>query len=73
MNLFEPPNHGTLGLEPIEDFRVVKPGDPSKSMLFHRVANRGEGSGQMPPVGAHTPDAAAATVILQWIAGMKTE
>ncbi|MFT5466876.1 MAG: glucose/arabinose dehydrogenase [Verrucomicrobiales bacterium] len=71
MNLFESPNHGTLGLTPAEDFRVVKPGDPSRSTLFHRVANRGEGSGQMPPIGAHTPDPAAATVILQWIAEMK--
>lgn len=66
----EAPDHGTLGLTPAEDFRIVKPGDPSKSTLFHRVSNAG--TGRMPPLGSQTPDPAGTTVILQWIASMKS-
>ena len=57
------PHHGDLGLG--KDARIIKPGDPVKSVMFNRVARIGQG--RMPPMGSETPDARAVGLLLQWI------
>ena len=57
------PNHGDQGLG--ADARIVVPGDPSKSILFHRVSKVGPGA--MPPIGSQTPDTRVVGLLLQWI------
>jgi uncharacterized repeat protein (TIGR03806 family) len=58
------PLHHKFGLE---DARLVAPGHPERSVLLHRVANRGEGSGQMPQLATNLVDEAAVKLFDQWI------
>lgn len=58
----EEPTHETLG---IEGARLVKPGDPSKSVLLRRITRRGEY--QMPPTSTNRVDTAGAKLIEDWI------
>jgi hypothetical protein len=57
------PHHGDQELG--ADARIVVPGDPSKSVLFHRVSKTGPG--KMPPIGSQLPDNRAVGLLLQWI------
>jgi uncharacterized repeat protein (TIGR03806 family) len=59
------PEEGTLGLL---DPRIIVPGNPSRSLLLHRLSIRGEG--QMPKVGTQVPDKRAADMIRRWIEAM---
>lgn len=60
------PLHHTFG---IEDARIIAPGVPQRSVLLHRVGMRG--AGQMPQLGTHRVDRAAAEMLGQWIESLK--
>ncbi|MCE3017468.1 MAG: PQQ-dependent sugar dehydrogenase [Pirellula sp.] len=59
------PMKGTLG---IENGALIKPGEPTESVLFRRISKTG--SGRMPHVGSETVDTVGARMIYQWIASM---
>jgi mono/diheme cytochrome c family protein len=61
----EPPIHESFG---IADARLVAPGDPQRSVLYHRMNTRGEG--KMPPTSSNRVDEAGARLLSEWIAGM---
>ncbi|HEY4417080.1 MAG TPA: PQQ-dependent sugar dehydrogenase [Verrucomicrobiae bacterium] len=61
-NLINGPVANLLG---IPGAKVVAPGDPQKSILFHRLSLVGEG--QMPPIARNIVDDPAVTLIGQWI------
>ena len=58
----EPPTHEDLGLK---DARLIAPGDPQRSVLYHRITRRGEK--QMPPTSTNRVDEEGAKLIEQWI------
>jgi hypothetical protein len=60
--LSEPPIHETFG---IADALLIAPGDPTRSVLYHRMSRRGEG--QMPPTSTNRVDEAGAKLIRDWI------
>jgi glucose/arabinose dehydrogenase len=62
------PQHGTLNLK---DARIIASGVPTRSVLVSRTALRIPG--QMPPLGTIRPDPEATTLLMQWIASLKTE
>jgi uncharacterized repeat protein (TIGR03806 family) len=64
-NLINGPVQNPLGLA---GARVVVPGDPNKSVLFHRVSLVGDN--QMPPIAKNVVDARAVEVIAKWIKSM---
>lgn len=57
-----PPKHDSFG---IEDARLVAPGDPSRSVLLHRLSVRGRG--QMPQLGTSLVDQQAVELLTAWI------
>lgn len=60
------PGQGTFGLK---EPRVVKPGRPEESMLYHRMTLTG--LGRMPHVGSSVVDAKGARLVHEWIKGMR--
>ncbi len=60
------PRHGELGLV---DARLIAPGDPARSILFHRLSRRGPN--QMPPLGTRILEDAAVDVVRDWIRGLQ--
>jgi mono/diheme cytochrome c family protein len=62
------PQHDAFGLV---DARLVAPGHPEKSVLLHRLTNRGPG--HMPPLATRHVDAQAVELIREWIRSMPTE
>lgn len=56
------PVHSSFGLI---DARLVAPGSPERSLLFHRMALRGRG--QMPPVASALVDPVGVDVVRRWI------
>ena len=56
------PLHDTFG---VADARIIAPGDPSRSILYQRVARRGPG--QMPPLATSVVDERAADLLRRWI------
>lgn len=58
----EPPTHEDLGLK---DARLIAPGDPQRSVLYHRITRRGEK--QMPPTSTNRVDEEGAKLIEEWI------
>jgi putative heme-binding domain-containing protein len=60
------PLHGDLG---IPGAMLVSPGDPERSVLYHRLSRRG--AGQMPPLGTAQVDSRAISVLERWIRGIK--
>jgi uncharacterized repeat protein (TIGR03806 family) len=60
--LDETPKHDKFG---IADAKLIAPGDPSRSVLLHRLTRRGKG--QMPPLGTSLVDDRAAELIAKWI------
>ena len=64
-----------LDLEPlhhkfdIPDARLVAPGDPSRSVLLHRMATRGRG--KMPQLATSLVDRQAVELIREWIRRME--
>ena len=61
------PQHDTYG---ISDAMLIAPGDPERSILYQRVARRGEG--QMPPVATSQQDLQAVQLLYDWISQMKS-
>lgn len=59
------PARGTFG---IGDARLIAPGEPARSVVFHRIVTGG--SGHMPPMGGRRPDFAGARVVADWIRAM---
>ena len=57
------PQHQTFGLPAA---LLVAPGEPQRSVLYHRIARRGPG--QMPPRGTYLVDHKAVELIHDWIA-----
>ena len=49
----------------LQDARLVAPGSPERSLLFHRMQRRGHG--QMPPLGTSLVDKPAVELIREWI------
>lgn len=64
--LNEPPIHETYG---IAAARLIAPGDPQRSVLYHRMSVRGEG--QMPPTSTNRVDEAGAELLREWIAQLQ--
>lgn len=62
----EAPIHDAFG---IGDAKLIAPGDPKRSVLYHRITKRGEG--QMPPTSTNVVDAKAAELISEWIRSLK--
>src|SRR5262245_29190240 len=60
------PGQGTFKLS---DPRIVKPGKPEESMLYHRMTLTG--LGRMPHVASSVVDEKGAKLIHDWIKGMK--
>jgi uncharacterized repeat protein (TIGR03806 family) len=59
-----PPLHHQFG---IADARIIAPGHPERSVLWHRISHRGPGSGQMPQLATSLVDAAAVQLFDAWI------
>jgi mono/diheme cytochrome c family protein len=67
MKIFdEKPQHDTFGLQ---DARLIAPGYPERSVLWHRLSHRGRG--QMPPLATSIVDQPAVDLIRDWIRQMK--
>ena len=62
------PLHHKFGLD---DARLIAPGHPERSVLLHRLAHRGAGSGQMPQLGTNLVDQAAVKLFEEWIRSLK--
>ena len=60
------PGQGTFGLS---DPKVLKPGRPDESMLYHRM--RLTGLGRMPHVSSNVVDEKGAKLIHDWIKGIR--
>lgn len=66
---------GTIGVKPgqgsfdLKDPRLLVPGDPSRSMIYHRMTRLG--LGRMPHIASNVVDEQAVTLIRKWIEGMK--
>jgi len=59
------PIHDAFG---IEGGRLVAPGDPARSVLYHRVTRRGPG--QMPPLASSVVDERGTALLREWIEGL---
>jgi uncharacterized repeat protein (TIGR03806 family) len=62
------PLHDSYG---VPDARIVKPGQPDASVLYLRLARRG--NGQMPPLATSLVDAEALKLMREWIGQMKAK
>lgn len=62
------PTQGDLG---IKDARVIRPGDPGRSVLLHRIAKSGQG--RMPRLGSHEIDAAGLSLLYRWVEQMEPD
>lgn len=60
--LNETPLHGTFE---INDAKLVMPGHPERSLLWHRISHRGRG--QMPPLASSVVDKRAVKLLADWI------
>lgn len=61
----ERPLRGTFGLD---DARLIAPGAPYRSVLFHRLFT--EGAGHMPQIGSRLADRMGADVVREWIGSL---
>ncbi len=65
----------TIGVKPgqgsfdLKDPKLLVPGDPSRSMIHHRMTRLG--LGRMPHIASNVVDEKAVALIEKWIAGMK--
>jgi uncharacterized repeat protein (TIGR03806 family) len=62
------PQHDTFG---ITSAMLVAPGAPERSVLLHRLSERGRG--QMPPLVSKHVDLAAVKLFRAWISGLKSD
>ncbi len=63
--LDEEPTHDRFDLK---DARLIAPGSPERSVLFHRISQRG--TGKMPPLVSTEVDREALNMIGDWIRGL---
>ncbi len=61
------PTQGSFG---IEDAKVIKPGDPYRSVLYYRLAT--SGAGHMPKIWTRDNDLAGLQLVHDWIASLGT-
>lgn len=62
------PLHHKFGLA---DAKLIAPGHPERSVLLHRLAHRGTGSGQMPQLGTNLVDPTAVKLFDAWIRSLQ--
>jgi uncharacterized repeat protein (TIGR03806 family) len=68
---------GTVGVKPgqgnfdLTDPRLLVPGDPDRSMIYHRMTRLG--LGRMPHIASNVVDEPAVALIRDWIKGMKSQ
>ena len=62
------PQHETFELP---DARIIAPGHPERSVMFHRLTHRG--FGQMPPLSVNTVDEEAQRFFEAWIRGLEVK
>ena len=55
----------------LDDARIIAPGHPERSVLLHRIAHRGQGSGQMPQLATNLVDEAAVKLFEEWIRSLR--
>lgn len=60
----QPPVHHKFGMV---DPRLIAPAAPERSVLLHRVSQRGEKTGQMPQLATYHRDEAAVQLFRDWI------
>jgi len=69
MNVVDvPPLHHKFDLE---DARLIAPGHPERSVLFHRISHRGPNSGQMPQLATNVVDPMAVRLFEEWIRSLE--
>jgi putative heme-binding domain-containing protein len=61
------PTQGSFG---IDDAKVIKPGDPYRSVLYYRLAT--SGAGHMPKIWTRDNDLAGLKLVHDWIASLGT-
>lgn len=59
----EPPTQGEFA---IPEAKIITPGDPVKSVLYHRIT-RMPGQGRMPPLASSVIDREGTSLIREWI------
>ena len=62
----EVPQHEKFDLA---DAKLIAPGKPGDSVLYHRMGMRGQG--QMPPLATKVVDERGMELMREWIEGMK--
>jgi hypothetical protein len=62
------PQHDTFELP---DARIIAPGHPERSVMFHRLSHRG--FGRMPPLAIMTTDEEAVRLFEAWIRSLKPD
>jgi uncharacterized repeat protein (TIGR03806 family) len=55
----------------LTDARLIAPGAPERSVLIHRIGQRGLNSGQMPPLASNRVDAGAVELMTEWCKSLK--
>ncbi len=62
------PVHQTFDLR---DAKLIAPGAPERSVVIHRIGNRGPNTGQMPPLATSRVDVAGVELLTEWCKGLK--
>jgi uncharacterized repeat protein (TIGR03806 family) len=63
------PLNGAFG---ITNAQIIAPGDAARSVLRHRMNNRGASTGAMPPIGSNLVDQAGVQLITDWINSLQS-
>ncbi|MCI0700321.1 MAG: PQQ-dependent sugar dehydrogenase, partial [Planctomycetia bacterium] len=62
------PVHQTFDLA---DARLIAPGAPERSVVIHRIRQRGANSGQMPPLSSNRVDPLGVELLTEWCKSLK--
>ncbi|MDY3556709.1 PQQ-dependent sugar dehydrogenase [Gemmata sp. JC717] len=62
------PVHQSFGLA---DARLVAPGAPERSVVLHRIAQRGPNTGQMPPLSSARVDRPGVELLTEWCKSLR--
>ncbi|MFO0825997.1 MAG: PQQ-dependent sugar dehydrogenase, partial [Gemmataceae bacterium] len=55
----------------IKDAKLLVPGSPEKSILVHRLGQRGEKTGQMPPLASSRVDETGLALMREWVKSLE--
>lgn len=55
----------------ITDAKLISPGSPEKSVMIHRLSQRGLNTGQMPPISTSRIDEKGLTLMKEWVKSLK--